>query len=69
MQIIVMPNYRVTADMCFNKPVTKEVPYWLSPERCLRNRISETYNITKMDPADIGWGGVNGIGPAQDRNR
>jgi hypothetical protein len=33
----------VTADTCLNKPVTKEVPYWLLCETYFRNMLIETY--------------------------
>jgi hypothetical protein len=36
----------ITTDICFNKPVTNEVPYWLLREYYLRHMLFETrHNI------------------------
>jgi hypothetical protein len=38
----------VTVDICLNKPVTREVPYWLLSEHPFRNMPFKTYhNINK----------------------
>jgi hypothetical protein len=53
-------NLCVTADICSNKPVTKEFPYWLSQKSYLRKMAFETYRyIVKPRLEYLFWSAYN----------